>query len=189
MKKLSILLLSVPKRVNTFLPAIINELNKQIGERKDIELLCLLDNKARTVGEKRNMLLREAAGEWITFVDDDDHVADTYVKDIMGALEQHPDSDCVVFNSIVSINGGAGKLCKYGKEYEYTETADLWLGKPSHTMCWRSEIAKQGVFPNENFGEDGKWVGQVWPLIKTQNRIDKVLYFYDFCNATSETRG
>jgi hypothetical protein len=54
--KLSILVLTTPKRLSTFLPKIVTELCRQ-AQCKDVEVLWLGDNYKRTVGAKRNALI------------------------------------------------------------------------------------------------------------------------------------
>lgn len=190
--KLSILVPTVPSRIDTFFPRIIKELNKQVGERKDIEILGLFDNKRKSTGAKRQDLLNLARGEYLTFVDDDDRVTDDYVSSIMQKLEDHPGVDCVVYNTICRVNAGPPKLCKYGVEFEYGDIlgGTEWRGKPAHTMVWCSEIAKKHNFFDMVHGEDISWVKRACKDIVTQERIDRVLYHYDAeYTRTSETCG
>lgn len=190
--KLSILIPTVPTRVERFFPKITTHIDRQISNlgRKDIELLGLLDNRVMTIGEKRNRLLDMARGEFLVFIDDDDRVHDEYVESVISALDNNPNADCVVYDSICYV-GNVEYYCKYGTEYEYTKLEpwsyentrrprkENWFGKPAHTMVYRSTLAKRSRFPSLNAGEDFDWVAKTWPLIKKQVRIDKVLYYYD----------
>lgn len=185
--KLSILVPTVPRRLRTFFPSIIEELENQIGDLP-IEILGLYDNKRMTVGEKRNSLLKIARGEYVTFIDDDDRIDNDYIKDILKILNENPEADCVVYDILYINKIGKKQHCRYGIEYDYTLEGKDWYGKPAHTHVWKREIAIKGKFPEENFGEDLSWVSQVWPLIKNQVRIDKVLYYYYFNLDVSETR-
>lgn len=188
--KLSILVPTVPSRIDYFFPRIMKELVKQVGNRKDIEIIGLFDNKMKSIGAKRQDLLSLARGEYLTFVDDDDRITDDYIASIINAIETNPDIDCIVYNSITCINGGPPILCKYGIEFEYGYILDgkEWRGKPAHTMVWKSSIAKKHQFNDMGNGEDVNWVKRAYLDIKTQHRIDKVLYYYDAEYATtSET--
>ena len=188
--KLSILVPTVPSRIDYFFPRIMKELVKQVGNRKDIEIIGLFDNKMKSIGAKRQDLLSLARGEYLTFVDDDDRISDDYVSSIIHAIETNPDIDCIVYNSITCINGGSPILCKYGIEFEYDYILDgkEWRGKPAHTMIWKSSIAKTHQFNDMGHGEDVNWVKRAYLDIKTQHRIDKVLYHYDAeYTTTSET--
>jgi hypothetical protein len=77
MIQLSILTPAVPSRIFQ-LQKLCFELEGQI-KGLPVEHLALLDNKRRTVGEKRDALLRAARGRYVAFVDDDDDVSDDYV--------------------------------------------------------------------------------------------------------------
>lgn len=186
MIKLSILIPTLPSRLGTFLPRLLSILEPQVGT-KPVEILCFYDNKKRTVGAKRNALLSLAQGEYISFVDDDDRVADTYIEDILGEIYKIPLPDCVVFDCIHTLQGRDPFLCKYGKEFPYSHNEGLWTGLPAHTMCWK-RTAITVPFPEADHGEDMYWVKRNVPNIVLQSRIDKVLYYYDFNPDTSETQ-
>ncbi len=180
--KLSILIATVPSRVDFFFPRIIKQLQQQVGTRKDIEIVGLFDNKTRSIGLKRQELMNMARGTYLTFIDDDDRLADDYISSIMKAIEHDAvGSDCIVYNTICTVSGGRPKLCKYGIEFNYGDILDgaEWRGKPAHTMVWRSAIAKQTAFNDMGHGEDINWVWRAYGGIKNQYRIDRVLYYYD----------
>ena len=169
-----------------------NQLISQTKDRQDVELLALFDNKKRSLGDKRNDLLNLARGDYLVFIDDDDRISDSYVDDIINTLNANPETDCVVFDCICSVDGGTPKLCKYGTEFEYGDillnNVIEWRGKPAHTMVYKSSIAKRHMFPSINNGEDVDWVIRACKDITIQTRIDKVLYWYDAnYNTTSET--
>ena len=188
--KLSILILSLPSRRKTFLNELLDELEDQAINYPEVEILVFYDNKKRSVGQKRDGVLSLAKGDYITFIDDDDTITEDYVKSIIDCLNQNPETDCVVYDTICTIDGGAGKHCKYGTEYEYcdTNTEGFWTGKPAHTMVYKRELVRNISFGDAQFGEDMHWVSQAWPLITHQSRIDKVLYYYKFNSKTTETR-
>jgi len=184
--RLSILIPTTPRRLRTYFPNIIEEVMRQ-SEGRPVEILGLFDNKQRSVGAKRNALLQAARGEFVTFIDDDDRIAGDYIDSILQGINERPDLDCLVFNSIVTINGGPPHTCRYGIEYEYTDGA-FWTGKPAHTMIWRTANIQHVPFPDINFGEDSAWVKAAVGTIKVQHRLEKTLYFYDFDDKVSETR-
>lgn len=189
MIKFSILIPTVPNRLTTFYPRLVTSLQEQIKTRDDIEILCLYDNKKRTVGQKRNALLNLAQGEFLTFIDDDDRIAEDYIESIMNTIYANPTADCIVFDCITTINvTEKTTYSKYSKDFQYSEVGDQWRGKPAHTMVWKSSIAKKHMFPNINNGEDINWVVRACQEIKNEVRIDKVLYFYDFNSKNTETR-
>lgn len=192
---LSILIPSVPSRRKTFTQNILDQIETQIESlnRSDVEVLNLYDNKTRKLGQKRNDLINLAQGKFLVFIDDDDVVSDDYLLQILNAIDNNSDTDCVVFDVICTVNDGTELLCKYGIELEYNhvspEQGITWTGKPAHTHVYRTELAKKCVFPLTNYGEDFAWVSQAWHLVTKQTRIEKVLYFYKHNTNHTETRG
>lgn len=188
--KLSILILTLPSRRKTFLDDLLNNLEAQASSYPEVEILVFYDNKKRTVGQKRDGVLSLAKGDYMAFIDDDDSVAEDYIKSIIDCLNQNPETDCVVFDTICTIDGGGERHCKYGTEYEYCDrNADgYWTGKPAHTMVYKRELVQNLSFGDAQVGEDFHWVSQAWPLITHQSRIDKVLYYYKYNSNTTETR-
>ena len=81
--KLSILILTLPSRRKTFLDDLLNNLEAQASSYPEVEILVFYDNKKRTVGQKRDGVLSLAKGDYMTFIDDDDSVAEDYIKSII----------------------------------------------------------------------------------------------------------
>lgn len=191
---LSILIPTVPSRLNYFYPKIMNHLWNQIeGKYNDcVELIALFDNKKRLIGKKRQEMVDIAQGKYVVFIDDDDRVADDYVEAIINELRANPDVDVLVYNCICRVNNGSDKLCKYGKEFEYGDIlgGKEWRGKPAHTMVWKTSIVRNHKYQNMGHGEDVNWVVRATKDVQTQVRIDRVLYWYDAnYKTTSETAG
>ena len=182
MIKLSILVPTVPSRIELFYVKLMKELLRQIEPYKnEIELISLFDNKKRSIGKKRQEMINLSQGEYIVFIDDDDRISDDYINQIMTKLSENPNTDCVVFDSICRVNGAIDKLCKYGIEFEYGDINDRleWRGKPAHTMVYAVSIVKNHQYTDMGYGEDYDWVKRAYLDIKNQIRIDKVLYYYD----------
>jgi hypothetical protein len=189
--KLSILILTLPSRRKTFLNDLLDSLEPQVAQHDNVELLVLYDNKKRSVGEKRDSIMSIANGEYTVFIDDDDVVTDDYVSSIISCINENVGTDCVVFDTICTIDDGIPIHCKYGVEYEYNNNASgkgFWTGKPAHTMVYSKQLVLEASFGKSNIGEDMFWVRQVHGKIKNQSRVDKVLYYYKMNNTTTETR-
>lgn len=181
---LSLLVCTLPSRIRTTLPVLLEDLQRQIGDGP-VEVLAMYDNWRRPVGRKRDDLVQMAAGRYIAFIDDDDTVAPGYVSDILACAALEPPPDCIVFDArFRRIDGGRVTeeyICRYGTEFEYGLSGGTWYGKPAHTMAWRSEIAKRHRFDaSMRWGEDMDFAKRAWTDIKTQRRIERVLYFYDY---------
>ena len=174
MIKLSVLVPTVPSRISNFFPTLMKKLLKQCENRNDVEILGFFDNKKRSVGMKRQGLLDLVKGEYFVFIDDDDDVSDDYIDEILKALYDNPEADCVVYDCIYSKNGVKKLHCKYGIEYNYWSSYNIgqWTGKPAHTMVYHSKFAKYR-YSDMKYGEDVDWVKRACKNIKKQIRIEK----------------
>lgn len=175
---LSILIPTVPERMS-FLNRMINELEKQC-ESHPVEILVLLENKKRTIGDKRNILIEQAKGNFVVFVDDDDRIESNYVSSLCSAIHETPNVDCIVFDVLVNFNNQFSKVCKYGKEFEHGEDEKYYYRKPNHLMCYSKKIASAHKFLNISYGEDDEWGRRISADIINQKRLPNVLYYYDY---------
>lgn len=175
---LSILIPSVPERMN-YLTKLMSELNKQ-SQSFPVEILVLLENKKRSIGEKRNILIEQAQGDYVVFIDDDDRVESNYIEALCAAINETKNVDCIVFDVLVNYNDQFSKVCKYGLELEHGEDANYYYRKPNHLMCYSKKIAAAHKFLNISYGEDDEWGSRVSKDIINQKRLSSILYYYDY---------
>jgi len=195
---LSILVCSIPSRVKNFLPFIIKELNDQaLG--MPVEILCLLDNKISSVGKKRNDLIALAQGQYIAFVDDDDWVADDYVKSLCETIEnsrsiflgkegKEPGPDVILFDAIVTLDGGPGKRCVYDLAMARKDLDTHYERGPQHITATKASLAKNILFQEISLGEDFEWGWELQKRAESQVKIPKTLYYYKFNSHYTETQ-
>lgn len=189
--KLSILVPSVLSRRNTFLPRILEQLNNQYEnlsdqDKNEVEILTLIDNKKIMLGDKRNVMVDIAQGDYIVFVDDDDRLSDDYIKTILDATQSL--ADAIVFKAEVTLNGGEPKICIYSKDFHADHNTETYNRLPNHICCVKKSIAETVEFPSVLYGEDAGYAKLLKPLLKTEHKIDKVLYYYDYNAETTETQ-
>ena len=70
MKELSILILTLPTRIDSY-SNLIRTLNQQVIENNlldKVQILSLCDTKEISVGEKRNILLNKSCGKYVCFI-------------------------------------------------------------------------------------------------------------------------
>lgn len=189
---LSILVCSVHTRYNTFLPKIQEQLFTQYNslsepDQERVEIIVLTDNKKMMLGHKRNTMIDIAQGKYIVFVDDDDRIAPDYIQSLLDATES--DADSIVFQAEVSLNGEHPKLCYYSKGVrEDFNTPSAYHRIPNHICCIKKEVSIKSSFPNVLYGEDAGYGKVLLPHLKTEHKIDKVLYYYDYNAETTETQ-
>ena len=184
--KLSILICTVPGREEK-LSRVLSILEPHAVDRP-VEVLVLRDNRRRSIGEKRNALMKMARGEFVSFVDDDDELSPLYVEKILDALE--PDKEngvphLVTFEVWVTGYEGMGyhpRTTRFSTRYDREDNLDGEFRRyPNHIMVWRKEIADQFPFDDISFGEDGRRAERMRSYITDDRKIvniEEVLYWY-----------
>lgn len=183
---LSILIPTLPDRAASF-NNLFFELNFQIEMQNAFGLVEIItddsDKNIKSIGKKRNDLLSRANGEYICFIDDDDKVANNYIRLLLKALLNKP--DCVSLKGVITTDGQMPRVFEHSIKYtEYKTTHNLvtYERYPNHLNTIKSSIAKQFKFPEINFGEDTDWATQIKDsgLLKKEVHIDEILYYYQF---------
>lgn len=187
----SILILSIPSRFDK-LTKLYQNIIKQC-ENLPIEVLCLIDNKTMTIGEKRNKMLSCARGKYLAFLDDDDEVSNDYCVSILDAIKTNSNPDVIAFNQHCMVNGK-----EFLVNFDVNNTNEPAImdsfgnyknikRKPYHMCVWKSIIAKNTKFPNISYGEDIAWITNMCLRCKTQYKIEKILHYYKYSDTTSES--
>lgn len=188
---LSILTPAVPSRMLK-LDWLCSKIHRQIGDSL-VEHLVLMDNKRRTVGAKRDALLRAAKGKYVAFVDDDDDISEDYVKEILDAAKQDP--DVITFCQVATIDGSAGMVeFKLGNPNEAFKACDfsggLWTERVRrdawHVCAWRRTLAIYSKFPNNSYGEDWAYASRLCAMAQSEVHIPKILHYYNHSSTTTE---
>ena len=137
-----------------------NKLHAKLVEQKDricpdlkIQILAMSDNRELSVGIKRQKLLQNAEGKYMSFVDDDDDVTDAYFEDAKACIQ-----------------GGFDVARLRGKIGDYTFTHSLYnvlwgpaakdgefLRPPNHLNIMLKDLANTQEFKDMRNGEDTDW--------------------------------
>ena len=190
---LSILIPSVSSRRDTFAPKMIDQIFGMHDalsptDRDRVEILMLTDTKSMTIGDKRNRMLELAQGEYVAFVDDDDRLDPDYLVDILAGIDDHH-PDVVTFQAMVSLAGAPARPCIYSIRYQRdANRATRYERLPNHLCAVRADLAREVGYPSLQKGEDAHYAERLRPLLATEHYIPKVLYYYDFDPATTETQ-
>lgn len=149
-----------------------------------IEHLVLCDNRARSIGAKRQSLVDIARGQYIAFVDDDDDVAPDYVESLLRAAETG--ADVITFRQRAIYNGLESEV-HFGvnnQDGQFTP-GGITLRAPWHVCAWRRERVEGCLFGESNYGEDLVWCQQARKRIRTAHHVDRVLHTYRHDAATT----
>ncbi len=187
----SILIPSIPSRFGMAMK-LYRKLESQ-ASGLPVEILMLVDNKCRTIGEKRDALVKMSKAKFCAFCDDDDDVSDDYVGSIASAACENV--DVIVFDQLTTINGSAPFKVSFGLGNENQEATQNENGNwidivrpPYHVCAWRTELAKSERIPPLQYGEDFAWISKLLPKAKTQHRINKVLHYYHYDDRVTEAK-
>lgn len=190
MIKLSILTPSIPSRTE-YLAKLMAMVTEQIGD-KPVEHLILMDNKRRTIGEKRDALLRASIGEYIAFCDDDDAILPGYVDSLLEAIEQMP--DVITFDQNAYFDGKLFPITfHYGKPNMEPVEGKRTVRSAWHVCAWRRGLACLSKFPPANYGEDWDFCAPLNNMTMTSGpvreiHIDKVLHEYHYRTSVTEAK-
>ena len=150
-----ILIPTIPGRENKLQRLITNihETRQAICPDIRIHISILFDNREQSVGLKRQLLIENSKGKYISFIDDDDDVTPAYFEDA---------ADC--------IRGGYHVCRLRGQITPYTFTHsidipvtgmmavdDVFVRPPNHLNIVMSDVAKFIKFANLKHGEDFDW--------------------------------
>ena len=185
---LTVMILSIPSRIEKYLIPLMNKLQKQTENYSEVEILCLVDNKSMSIGEKRQAILNSARGKWVGFMDDDDDISDDYISSLVDSMKNNP-ADVITFDQHCVVNGNefTVNFSMSNPNERYVYGMKHIRRPPFHICYWKSEIAKQAIFEQSSYGEDYAWCLKMYPLVKTETHIDKYLHLYRYDDRTSES--
>ena len=194
---LSILIPSIPSRLESHLIPLVRQLEGQIEKIRhpnEIEIIVLCDNKKRSIGAKRQALLNMAQGEYITYLDDDDVPNIDYIKRFVRAYiygypsERQMIFDVATFNQNVLLNGETYKVrFQHGHPTNDELIKDaITIRPPWHVCFWRREVVQHCTFPDTNYGEDWAWAEQANKKAKYAHHINHEMMTYVYDSKVSE---
>jgi hypothetical protein len=177
--QLSILIPCIPSRFEKA-QKLIDKLQAQI-EDKDVEIICLIDNKLKSIGEKRDNLVQICNGKYFMFIDDDDDIDnldDVYERTFLNVDVITSKSECRNANGskfIVTHHLGYDIEHNNDGEGNYIDCKR----PPFHVNAWNKKYKKYR-FPFVSYGEDWGWLKQFIHLATKESYIDKIVYKYNF---------
>jgi len=189
---LSILTASIPERSGQ--RAILSErIAEQIGDLP-VEHLCFIDNRRRSIGAKRDALLRIARGTFIAYVDDDDTVSPDYVASLVEAIKiaiTPPASptdqvDVITFAQFARVDEAHAKIVFGLRQQNQPFVHDTAVLRAAwHVCAWRRSVAILSHFPESNYGEAWAFAEPLNRIARSSIHLDQVLHYYRFNSATT----
>lgn len=170
---------------------LVDMLKPQLTDK--IEVVVYWNRGSKTIGEYRQALVEEARGEYVSFVDDDDRVADDFCLLILRSLAAHPDYvGFEVLYTDLSPRQHPRKQVRT-KRVLHSLRFDGWFQRGgnfyrdvTHLNPVRRDLALRVRFDDIGNGEDYRWSKQMRPHLNTEVYIDqRPMYFYDFDRSNS----
>jgi len=184
MKKLGILIPTMTSRED-FLARVCSEIARQIRDANALDRVVTFVNPGGgTTGMKRNELLAMATNDGcyaVAFVDDDDMVGSTYIQRALEFMESG--CDCASLVGQIYFDGKPGKPFLHSIKYsDWYEDHQYYYRMPNHLNFMKLEAIREIHFPDQVFGEDGKfsYACRDAGVFKTEFEIPEVIYHY-FC--------
>ena len=186
---LSVLIPSIPARFAK-LERLVKLLEKQSDPQ--MEILVLMDNRRRFLGEKRNALMQLARGKYCCHIDDDELVSEDFFAKLKPELEW--DVDLVAYDATCSLNGALpfrvttilGAANEQPRHLPGGRFSDI-VRNAWHWCCWRTGLARQFAFPSHyDAAEDWTWLKTIIPAVKSHRKLNETL-FHHFFSAIDST--
>ena len=145
--------------------------------------IVVIHKKNGGVGDSRNIGLSLSSGDYISFVDSDDVIADSFFSDLFMALEE-TDSDIAVCDHTTDIDGF--RLDSEAPERITLSSVDavrscLYDGEIRDTVwdkLYNRNVVKDLLFPPFEIGEDVFFLFHVLGNAQRIVKIKKELYYY-----------
>lgn len=169
-----------------------NELNRQIKENNLSEYIDILEFSDKigenVIGAKRNYLLESSNAEYVCFIDDDDIISETYIKDIYNCLLENV--DCVTFNGEYYVNGLLANKFNIRVDNSYIEKDGILLRPINHLCPIKRSIALKAKYPDTTSMEDFTYTMRLKQLNINfkESFIDKALYKYMYLSEKDTTQ-
>lgn len=181
---LSVLIPTLDNR-RFYFNAIKKALTDQIKELKDpseVEVLSYPDNRQKTTGYKRNVLLKRAKGKFVVFIDDDDKISNKYVHLLLGVIKNNPDIDAIGIRGEYTEDGKKPQPFETSLKHNWEFTNGWYYRTINHISPIKREHALQVKFPDKTIGEDYEYTMALKEtgLLQKEFLIRKPIYFYNF---------
>lgn len=184
--KLSILVATLGQRETRF-KRLLDVLTPQLTDQT--ELVAYWNNFERPLYEIRQALIESAKGKYVCFVDDDDLVPKYYVEEILKAAKSDP--DYIGWRMQLYMGDTPAKPTFHSIKYpDWSEDEHGWYRNVSHLNPIKKTIAQKVPWEvPEGTPEDSPWAARVFQYIKSEEYIDRPMYFYYPSAEDSQWRG
>ncbi len=182
----SVLIATIPGR-EASLQSLLQSIREKVARLAPdlrVEYCIKFDNKEMSIGLKREHLLQNAQGKYVSFVDDDDNVTDAYIEDLAATIRgQYP---------VMRIRG---QIAQFTFTHSLANKLDglmaqngVFVRPPNHLNPMMADIAKLIHFKDATYGEDLEWTLRLaksnFLTHEYQSDMDRIHYIYNMGTRT-----
>lgn len=158
----SVLIATIPGREDSLrnLCTSIREKVDRLRPNMKIEICIAHDNREMSIGNKRQLLLNQAKGKYLSFIDDDDEITDAYIEDLWECIQGK--------HQVMRLRGQmSGYSFVHSTATKLTDKMatmtdpPVFVRPPNHLNPMMSDVAKFIQFKNATYGEDLEWTLQL----------------------------
>lgn len=173
----TILIATLGQREERFKRLLTHLIPQVVGADGHVNVLAYWNNGERPLAEVRQALVEEADGTFVSFIDDDDLVAPTYVTRILPLLSEP--IDYVGFRLQCYVDGAPLKPTYHSLRYKkWFDDVKGYYRDISHLNPVRRELALKVDFRKADPPEDVAWADQLRGILKSEMYVDDVMYQY-----------
>lgn len=184
---LSIIMITVPERSKDF-----KRLKKKVQDQIDycnlihptlgqVEIIEVntpkVINGGPSIGKKREMGLKQAKGEYVIWLDDDDNISPDYVEQVLRLANKG--ADVCTFNNISKFEHfWMVVVMDLKTRHDDQAKPGIINRRPYHVCAWRRSMIADIEFIDANKDEDTSFITEALKRAKTQVRVDNILHEY-----------
>lgn len=132
------------------------------------------------LSDARNAGIQKSQGDYITFIDSDDAIAENTLEPLIKEIEKYPQTDILEYPIMERIGHPKKEKLLSFEPKEYTSSWEYWLGEQAfnHTYAWnklfRRNLFDEISFPKGKTFEDALTIPLLIGLIPTENQKKEI---------------
>ena len=174
---------------------LIENINRQIKEgqyEEFVELIVDKDNKEVSIGFKRQRMYLKCKGLFAVQIDDDDNIAEDYIKTFFDNFD--PKVDCYGYQELCNFDRSTQKKSDFSIKYKKWYELKLPVNGFNHfrtPFCKspiKTKLCQEVGVEDMRFGEDHSFAIRIYPFLKKEIYIDKIMYLYQFTSENHNSK-
>lgn len=156
--------------------------SREVAMRKNCHIQ-VIHQQNLGLSAARNSGLKVAQGDYVAFVDSDDHLAPDTYRQLLDTLQEHPEYDLLEF-PVLRFQGSKQESLLSFSQQAFTDMREYWFGEQTYNHCYAwNKLYRRQLFEGVKFPE-GVLFEDTWLLPRLLSKADcvattdKGLYHY-----------